>query len=364
MAGGVAHEFNNALMAIMGNIELLKMDLSENQRRHRSFEIMEDSGDRMSRLTGQLLAYARGGKYQAENLKLDTFVTQTLQILQHDLKPEIRIETAFPEGASYIKADHTQMQMVLSAIMANANEAIEDEGVIRITAEVKDIAGDFIKQDAYFQPGTYACITIADDGKGMDKETNDRIFEPFFTTNFQGRGMGMAAAYGIVKNHDGWISVESELGKGTVVQIFLPAVEVQIEKDKRPKAELVKGNGTILLIEDEDVVVEVVQVMLKRLSYQVVVAKTGKEALHITETFNGQIDLALLDIKLPDIEGEKLYPLIMEARPNLKVIVSSGFAIEGPAQAILDAGARGFIQKPFSLATLAEKLEAVLEGDG
>ncbi len=241
LAGGVAHEFNNALMGIMGNIELLKMDLSENQRWHRYFEIMEDSGDRMSRLTGQLLAYARGGKYQAENLKLDTFVTQTLQILQHDLKPAIRVETVFPEGVSYIKADHTQMQMVLSAIMANANEAIEDEGVIRITAKMKDINGDFIKRNAHFQPGSYVCLTIADDGKGMDKETNDRIFEPFFTTNFQGRGMGMAAAYGIVKNHDGWISVESELGKGTVVQIFLPAVEVQIEKDKKTESRTCQG---------------------------------------------------------------------------------------------------------------------------
>jgi PAS domain S-box-containing protein len=347
LAGGVAHEFNNALMGIMGAIELLKMDLSENEKRHRYFETMTDSGDRMSRLTGQLLAYARGGKYRAENLLLDTFVTQTLQILQHELKPTIRVETAFPKGTWYIKADPTQLQMVLSAILANANEAMEDEGDIRITAEVKDIKRDFIKQDTSLQLAKYVCLAIGDNGKGMNKETKERIFEPFFTTKFQGRGMGMAAVYGIVKNHDGWIFVESELGKGTVVRIYLPTAEVQITKDMSLRAGFVKGNGTILLIEDEDVVTEVVQAMLERLGYQVVVAKTGKEAIHITETFDGQIDLALLDIKLPDMEGEKLYPLIMKARPNLKVIVSSGFAIEGPAQAILDAGARGLFKNRF-----------------
>ena len=361
LAGGVAHEFNNALMGILGNIELLKMDLPEDERRDRYFEAMKGSGHRMSRLTDQLLAYAQGGKYQTKNLRLDAFVIQTLQILQHDLSSEVRVETHFPKDISYIKADNAQMQMVLSAILANSNEAIEDEGLIRITAENKDIDENFTKQHHGLKPGYYVCLTIEDDGKGMDKETKDGIFEPFFTTKFQGRGMGMAAVYGIIKNHDGWISVDSELGKGTVVQIYLPAIEIEVEKPKKTEVEVATGSGTILMIEDEDVVIEVTQAMLEWLGYRVMVAKTGKDAIHITETFDGQIDLALLDIKLPDMEGGKVYPHIMEARPDLKVIVFSGYAIEGPARKILDAGAQDFIQKPFSLSTLSEKLKEVLE---
>ena len=362
LAGGVAHEFNNALMGILGNIELLKMDLPEDERRDRYFGAMKDSGHRMSRLTDQLLAYAQGGKYQPKNLKLDGFVIQTLQILQHGFKPAVRVETHFSKDISVIKADNAQMQMVLSAILNNSNEAIEDEGLIRITAENKYIDEDFAKQHPGFKPGSYVCLNIEDDGKGMDEETKDGIFEPFFTTKFQGRGMGMAAVYGIVKNHDGWIYVDSELGKGTVVQIYLPAIEIEIEKPTKAAVEVVRGSGTVLMIEDEDVVIEVTQAMLEWLGYRVMVAKTGKDAIHITETFDGDIDLALLDIKLPDMEGGKVYPLIMEARPNLKVIVFSGFSIEGPARKILDAGAQDFIQKPFSLATLSEKLKEVLEG--
>jgi len=366
LAGGVAHEFNNALMGIMGNIELLKMNLPENERRDKSFAAMNESGHRMSRLTDQLLAYARGGKYQPEDLKLDDFTIGTLPILQHDLNPEVRVETHFPKDISYIRADHTQMQMVLSAIVANSNEAIEDEGLIRITAENKNVDEDFTKQHAGLKPGPYVCLTIEDDGKGMDEETRSRIFEPFFTTKFQGRGMGMAAVYGIIKGHDGAITVDSEPGKGTVVRIYLPAIEareeVRKEVDPGPTVELATGEGTILVIEDEEPLVEMFKQILEKHGYRVLVAETGKEAVELAKTFDGRIDLALLDIKLPDMEGGRVYPLIMEARPDLKVIVCSGYSIHGPAQDIIDAGAEGFIQKPFSIPLFAEKLKGVLEG--
>ena len=362
LAGGVAHEFNNSLMGIMGHIELLKMNLPEDERRNKSLDTMNRAGHRMSRLTDQLLAYAQGGKYQPKDLKLDDFVIETLPILQHELSLAVRVETHFQKDISFVNADNAQMQMVLSAILTNSNEAIEDEGIIRITAENKDADDDFANQHAGLKPGPYVCLTVEDDGRGMDEETREGIFEPFFTTKFQGRGMGMAAAYGIVRNHDGWISVESELGKGTVVQIYLPAIEIEVEKPKKAKAEATAGTGTILMIEDEDVVIEVTQAMLEMLGYRVMVAKTGKDAIHIAETLDGQIDVALLDIKLPDIDGRNLYPLIMKARPDLKVVVFSGYSIDGPAREILDAGAQDFIQKPFSIATLSEKLKEVFEG--
>ncbi len=366
LAGGVAHEFNNALMGIMGNIELLKMKLPEDEKQDRYFEAMNSSGHRMSRLTDQLLAYAQGGKYQSEHLKLTDFMIETLPILQHDLNPDVRVETRFQKDISYIRADNAQMQMVLSAILANANEAIEDTGLIKIAAENIDLDEDFINHRPGFKPGPYVFLTIEDDGRGMDEETRSGIFEPFFTTKFQGRGMGMAAVHGIVRNHDGWISVDSELGKGTVVRIYLPAIEAKEEVKEdvalSPAAKLAMGEGTILVIEDDEVLVEMFKKILEKLGYRVLQAETGKEAVELTKTFDGQIDLALLDIKLPDMEGGRVYPLIMEARPDLKVIVCSGYSIHGPAQDILDAGAEGFIQKPFSIAKFAEKLKEVLEG--
>ncbi len=172
----------------------------------------------------------------------------------------------------------------------------------------------------------------------------------------------MAAVYGIVTNHDGWISVDSEPGKGTVVQIYLPAVKVEVKEEERPKIKPAKGTGTILVIEDEDVVIDVVLAMLERLGYNVLLAKTGKEAINIANSFDADIDLAILDILLPDLPAKEVYRGIMEARPDLKVIVCSGYAIDGPPQEILDAGAQDFIQKPFSYATLSEKLKEVLEG--
>ena len=365
LAGGVAHEFNNALMGVMGNIELLKMDLPEDERREKYFEAMNSSGHRMSRLTDQLLAYAKGGKYQPRDLKLDDFVIQIVPILQHNLSPSVRVETHFSKP-SHIKADHAQMQMVLSAILTNSNEAIEDEGFIRITAENKDIDEDFTRHRPGLKPGLYVCLTIEDDGKGMDEETRREIFEPFFTTKFQGRGMGMAAVYGIIKNHDGWIYVDSELGKGTVARIYLPAISVESKEQeakavKQPEIEIAMGEGTILIIEDEELLVDLFRQILERLGYRALLARTGKEAVELVKTFDGQIDLALLDIKLPDMDGGRIYPLIMEARPDLKVIVCSGFSIHGPAQDIIDAGAEGFIQKPFSIALFAEKLKEVLD---
>ena len=178
--------------------------------------------------------------------------------------------------------------------------------------------------------------------------------------------MGMAATYGIIQSHDGAITVDSEPGKGTVVRIYLPAIETKVEVKKkvipRPTVERTMGEGTILVIEDEEPLVGLFREILERLGYRALLARTGKEAVELAKTFDGQIDLALLDIKLPDMEGGRVYPLIMKARPDLKVIVCSGYSIHGPAQDILDAGAEGFIQKPFSIAPFAEKMKEVLEG--
>ena len=362
LAGGIAHEFNNALVGVSGNIELLQMELPNSENVDKYIVRMKDSTRRMVRLTNQLLAYARGGKYQPKIISFNDLVEDTLPLIQHDADSAIRVETDLPGDISHVEADPTQIQMVLSAVLKNAAEAIEGEGRIRIITRDEKIEEEIAKTDPDLKPGSYVSLTIEDDGKGMDQETISRVFDPFFTTKFQGRGMGMAAAHGIIKNHSGWILIDSELGKGTVVRIYLPAVAVQVKQSKETRSELVAGTGTILVIEDEDVVIDVIGPMLERLGYSMLAAKTGTEAVDIAKTFEGGIDLAILDIVLPDMGGTEVYPLIMEARPDMKVIVCSGYAVDGPAQEILDAGAQDFIQKPFSLETLSERLKGVLRG--
>ena len=360
LAGGIAHDFNNALSGITGNIELLKMDLPNMANIDRYVAAMSSAAQRMVHLTDQLLAYARGGKYLSTNISLSEFVEETLPMIQHKIAPAICVKTNLASDISNVEADMTQMHMAFSAVVINAAEAVEGQGQIIIRTSNKEIDEGIAKYNPGLKPGRYSCLTVQDDGKGMDAETKRKIFEPFFTRKFQGRGLGMAAVYGIVKNHGGWISVESQLGKGTVVRIYLPAVEAKPKETKKPKAELARGTGTILIVEDEEQVMDVTRTILKRLGYHVLTARTGMEGVNVGRSYDGDIDLAIIDIYLPDMRGDVIYKLLMKARNNLKVIICSAYAFDDPAQKILNAGAQAFIQKPFRLATLSEKVKNVL----
>ena len=218
LAGGIAHEFNNALCVVIPNIDLLKTKLPDNEEINKHTQPIHTSAKRMAHLTSQLLAYARGGKYRPQQISLNNLVQDTLPFMKHVIKAGIVVETDLAEDSSFVEADLTQMQMVLLAVMMNAAEASEAEGFIRLATRREEIA----EGHPEIKPGFHVCLTVEDNGSGMSEETRIRVFEPFFTTKFQGRGLGMAAVYGIVKNHKGLVVVDSELGKGTVVRIYLP----------------------------------------------------------------------------------------------------------------------------------------------
>lgn len=362
LAGGIAHQFNNALYAITGNIELLEMDLPDHEGIQRYTEAMKDSAVRMSGLTAQLLAYAQGGKYQAKNLDINDFVSETITLVQHSIDPAIEIKMDLSRETLRIKADLTQMQMLLSAVMTNASEAVEKNGCIRIVCRKIAVTDEMVREFHGLAPGNHACLSISDNGKGMDEQTRNRIFDPFFTTKFKGRGLGLAAAYGIIMNHQGWISVDSGPGKGTTVNIYLPTVKVPGKKVAAVESPLIKGTGTILVVDDDESVLEVSRAMLERQGYHVLEAQTGQEAIDVINTYDGPIDLAILDILLPDMNGNEIYPYLIKSRADLKVIVCSGYSIDGPAQELLNAGANDFIQKPFTMVDLSEKLKRTLGG--
>jgi CheY-like chemotaxis protein len=259
------------------------------------------------------------------------------------------------------KGDLTQLVMVLSILLSNAAEAFESEGLIKIICRNELIMKEDTKAFPGLVPGPYVSLTVEDNGRGMDEETKGRAFEPFFTTKFVGRGLGLAAAYGIVKNHGGWISIESQPGRGSSVCVYLPAVrEIKEKRVQRGHKESLEGTGTILLIEDEVAVIETLRKLLELLGYTVLEAKTGNEAIRLARAYEGDIDLAILDVFLPDMNGNKVYPLLKEFRPDLKVLVCSGYSVEGPAQEILNAGAQGYVQKPVSIEELSKKLKTLL----
>jgi PAS domain S-box-containing protein len=224
LAGGIAHQFNNAISVVVGSIELLCLEAPENGKFNKFIGPIRHSVHRMAQLTDQLLAYARGGKYQVEEISVGDFISNTLPLIQYNIKSTIGVETDIPHNIFRIKADLTQMQMAMSAIITNASEAIDSIGCIRIISRNIKITEENSKDFEELKPGPYVNLTIEDDGKGMNEETRKRIFEPFFTTKIQGRGLGMAAAYGVIKNHGGWISIASELSKGTTVRFYLPAI--------------------------------------------------------------------------------------------------------------------------------------------
>ncbi len=361
LSGGIAHQLNNALAALSGNIDLLRIDRSDKNKVNVYTSRMKDSINNMVGLTGQLLAYSEGGKYQPRILSPGHLIENTIPLILPKIDPLIRVETDVHQNISHVNGDQTQLQMVLSAIVTNAAETISGKGCIRITIRNKQVGMETAKKHPDLKPGPHVCIKVKDNGKGMDKVTLDRIFNPIFTTNFQGRGLGMSAVYGIIENHNGHIKIESQPEKGTIVSIFLPAAARPIKKLRQQTQEVSKGVGTILLVEDEEMVMVVCRTMLEKMGYLVLSAETGKQAADTANGHKGQIDLAILDIGLPDMGGRKVYRLLKKARPALKVIVCSGYACDGAAKEVMDAGAQAFIQKPFSFKLLAREIRKLVE---
>jgi signal transduction histidine kinase/ActR/RegA family two-component response regulator len=361
LAGGIAHQFNNALAVILGNLELIHMDGVYDPKLDIYAEPINQASQKMVQLTGQLLAYARGGRFQTQCISACRFVTETLSIVQHSMAPHVDVETELEPETNHIDVDLTQMQMLMAAILANACEAIETEGRVAIMLKNVHVREGELTGLPGMKPGRWVQLCIADNGKGMDEQTRDRIFEPFFTTKFQGRGLGMAAVYGIVKKHGGYVYVDAAPGRGTTVSIYLPGT-VPGETVTEPAAIYTpQRTGTALIVEDEHLVMEVNRAIVEKLGYRVLEAKTGKEALAIAEKYEGEIDFTLLDVILPDMDGGLIYPTLKKARPDMKVVVCSGFALDGPASEMLEAGAESFIQKPFTMAVLSAVLNKIFK---
>jgi CheY-like chemotaxis protein len=260
-----------------------------------------------------------------------------------------------------IEGDSQQLPMILKAVVNNAAEAADDGGRIRISTSSEHIDGTIAAAHPGLAPGQYVCLTVEDDGKGMDAKTRERIFEPFFTTKFQGRGLGMAAVYGIIKNHRGYVYVESQPRQGTVVRILLPPKESASRPSRDCKTGMSGRQSTVLVIEDDDQVLFTIRSLIEKMGHHVLEAASAHAAIDLVQSFEGCIDLALLDIKLPDMEGGVLFPLLKQARPEMKVLICSGYSLDTHMQDLLSCGASGFLQKPFTFNAIREKIREALD---
>ncbi len=364
LAGGIAHQFNNALAIISGNIELLEYDYRHDPQIGFYSQPIANAAVRMTNLTNQLLAYAKGGKYKERPNDLTSVAETTLALIKHTIAAEITISKNLAADLPKIKIDMTQIQMVISAIVSNAAEAINGKGLISISSSKVTITNEYCARYGSIPPGRYVTLTIEDNGTGMDDKTLKRIFEPFFTTKFQGRGLGMAAVYGIIRNHGGYIDVSSRVGQGAKVSVYFPALTDPQKLPGNALGQDSQASGTVFMIEDDLGIVDVNQIWLKRMGYEVVVATTAAQAIDIICRSNTHFDVVLLDLVLPDMGGAAIYPLIRQHRPLAKVIVCSGYGLDGPTQELLEAGADGFLQKPYTLSDINKTIMKMMHTAG
>ena len=360
LAGGIAHDFNNLLMGIQGRASLMKSEMNSGHPHQEHLIEIENYVKSAAELTKQLLGLARGGKYEVKTTDANDLIEKNVSMFGRT-KKEIRIHKKFQDDLWPVEVDRGQLDQVLINIYVNAWQAMPSGGDLYIQTE-NIILDERFGLSHGGKSGNHVKVTITDTGIGMDDETMKRVFDPFFTTKEKerGTGLGLASAYGIINNHEGIITVNSQKGKGSTFTIYLPASSKKIAKETKAEQGILTGTETILLVDDEEMIVEVSTKLLEKMGYAVLIAHDGSEALKVYRDKLNEISLVILDLIMSDMGGGEVYDRLREINPQVKVLLSSGYSRDGQANEILKRGCDGFIQKPFSLKALSEKLRELL----
>jgi PAS domain S-box-containing protein len=360
LAGGIAHDFNNLLMGIQGYSSLMLMGLDRSHPHFNRLTRIEEQVKSASDLTRQLLGFSRGGRYQVKPSNLNDVINKTTSLFSPAHK-QIIINRQMENDLWTVMVDQGQMEQVFMNLFVNAVQAMPGGGELHLETrnvilEEKDVLANVAV------PGKYVKVSITDTGTGMDEKTKARIFDPFFTTKEMGRGtgLGLAMVYGIIMGHKGLIDVISQPGHGTTFAIYLPASELTVTDEKKEVPEILKGTETVLLVDDEETILEVSRALLEALGYRVYMADSGQAAMAVYKEKKDEIDLVILDMIMPGISGGETFDRLLGIDPGVKVLLASGYSIEGEAQKILDRGCSGFIQKPFHINSLSRILREVL----
>ena len=361
LAGGIAHDFNNLLMGIQGRSSLMLVDLDPSHPHKEHINAIEEYIRSATGLTKQLLGFAREGKYVVKPININELVSSSATMFGRTRK-ELNIHTKMLQKPVIVEADRSQIEQVLLNMYVNAWQAMPDDGEIYLETKFVMLDEDYCKPYGV-KSGRFAKVSVTDTGIGMNEATRQRVFDPFFTTKdmSRGTGLGLASAYGIIKNHGGLITVYSEPGYGTTFNIYLPVSDKDVYQEVIQKHEMVEGMETILLVDDEDMIIEVGQAMLEKLGYCVIVSRNGLDAVREVTAYGNEIDLVILDLIMPGLDGGKTFGRIREIQPDLPVILSSGYAINGKATKIMQKGCNGFIQKPFSISEISQKIRKILD---
>jgi two-component system cell cycle sensor histidine kinase/response regulator CckA len=364
LAGGIAHDFNNILAGILGELSVLDLELDGDDKSHACIQDMMELVTSGSELTKQLLALACRAPLEVKPLDLARVVAKTSMMFGRTRK-EIEIRLDLPPGLLAVLIDRARMEQVLLNLFVNATQAMPQGGQLFLSAKNVELAESDVAPFGA-APGRYVRLDVKDTGVGMNAATQAHIFEPFFTTKGpgQGTGLGLASVYGVIKSHAGFISVESEIGKGTTFSVFLVATDLPTPSEKTPAAVIVRGSGTILLVDDEQHILRALTRLIETIGYDVLTASSGREAVEIVRRRGLGISLVILDMIMPDMSGSQTYDLLRKVAPGIKVLLSSGYSIEAQAQELLGRGCKGFIQKPYDVATLSAVLHRSLtDGD-
>ena len=357
LAGGIAHDFNNLLMGIQGRASLMATEIEAGDPFQEHVEAIESYVRSAADLTSQLLGFAQGGKYEIRPTDLNDLIRNHNRMFSRTRK-ELTVQGTYARDLPAVEVDRGQIKQVLLNIYLNAWQAMPEGGTIYVeTIDARLAEGE--AATAELRPGRYATISVRDTGLGMDEAVRQRVFEPFFTTRPMGHGtgLGLASAYGIVRNHGGAIDVYSEKGRGTTFRIYLPASRRTAEAMATTADRMQPGGGTVMLVDDEAMIIEVGTAMLQKLGYDVLAAADGESALSLYRKEQARINLVILDMVMPGMGGGETFDQLKSFDPDVKVLLSSGYSLDGQATEIIRRGCVGFIQKPFSLAQLSAKLK-------
>ena len=367
LAGGIAHDFNNLLTGVLGNASLAAMDTPPESHLHEYLTDIQEAAKRASDLCRQMLAYSGRGRFVVSRVALGALVRDTTQLLQFSISKNATLRFQLTEGLPLVEIDATQVQQVIMNLVINASEALGDvDGTIAISTERRRLDAEALKTlhlADELEPGDFVCLTVADTGAGMSPETQARIFDPFFTTKFTGRGLGLAAVLGIVRGHRGGVTLHSEPGGGSTFTVCFPAVkgdaDVNVPVLVAPDA--MSGEGTtVLVVDDEESVRRVVVRMLGGMGFATLQAGNGAEAVKLFREGGADVRLVILDLTMPTMDGERALVELRRLRPDVRVVLMSGFYQPEHMVRSASDGLASFVQKPFSIATLQETVRRAL----
>jgi len=364
LAAGVAHDFSNLMSGVMANCELLRLDVGHDADAAQTLDTIFECAQRGGDLAQQLVAFARGGRYRPLVIDLNALVRDTLRLEAHTLDPHITVEGDLAGDLLRVDADPTQLAQVIGNLHRNAVEALQGAGAEgTIIIRTRNLPADGRPPALADMPaGPYVVLSVEDTGPGMSEETRARIFEPFFTTKEGGRGMGLAATYGIVAHHGGQIDVDTKPGRGTTFTVYLPATSAPaVSLEARRSAGLATRSGTTVLVVDDEVpILSATRRLLERRGYRVLTAEGGAEAVQLAQNATTPIDVAVLDLRMPGMSGAETFGPLVAAHPRIRVILGSGYDLDEDARALLGRGAVDFVRKPFSVDALGAAIERAL----